>query len=115
MNGEILFREKYGIEYKTLIPIEKRKNNGMYDQNYKILYDKNTDILFTLWNSPYKHYIYIENEGFIIRDDELKKYYSTVNETNIDKNKITDAVDENNIDKNKITDAVDENKTNIIR
>lgn len=93
MSGEILFREKYGIEYKTLIPVEKHMDNGMYNQNYKILYDKNTDIYFTLWSTPYKHYIYIENEGFIIRDDELKKYYSTINENNIDTNNMTDIID----------------------
>ncbi len=73
--GTDLFKEKYGIDYNTLIEIPKKDENGIYKQNYRILYDKNSKRVFSLWSSPYKHFIYIENHGFITEDNELKKSY----------------------------------------
>jgi len=73
--GIELFKEKYGIDYNTLIHIPKKDENGIYKQNYTILYDKINDRVFSLWTSPYKHYIYIENQGFITEDKELWKAY----------------------------------------
>ena len=70
--GEEKFKEKYGIDYDDLIVLPI-KNTGIYKQNYKILYDKKTDQCFSLWSSPYQHFIYIENEGFIIIDPDLRK------------------------------------------
>jgi hypothetical protein len=66
------FKEKYGIDYDDLIilPIEK---NGIYKQNYEVLYDKKTDQCFSLWSSPYRHFIYIENKGFITLDKSLRQ------------------------------------------
>ena len=66
------FKEKYGIDYDDLIllPIEK---TGIYKQNYEILYDKKTDQCFSLWSSPYRHFIYIENKGFITLDTSLRQ------------------------------------------
>jgi hypothetical protein len=66
------FKEKYGIDYDDLIVLPI-KNTGIYKQNYKILYDKKTDQCFSLWSSPYRHFIYIENEGFIILDKALRQ------------------------------------------
>jgi hypothetical protein len=66
------FKEKYSINYDDLI-ILPIKNTGIYKQNYKILYDKKTDQCFSLWSSPYRQFIYIENEGFIIIDPDLRK------------------------------------------
>ena len=65
------FKEKYGIDYDDLIllPIEK---TGIYKQNYDILYDKKTDQCFSLWSSPYRHFIYIENKGFITLDTNIR-------------------------------------------
>ena len=73
--GIELFKQKYGIDYDTLIHIPKKDDNGIYKQNYRILYDKTTDRVFSLWSSPYKHYIYIENDGFITEDKELRRAY----------------------------------------
>jgi hypothetical protein len=66
------FKEKYGIDYDDLIllPIEK---TGIYKQNYEILYDKKTDQCFSLWSSPYRQFIYIENKGFITLDTSLRQ------------------------------------------
>ena len=61
------FKEKYGIDYDDLIVLPI-KNTGIYKQNYKIMYDKKKDQCFSLWSSPYRHFIYIENEGFITRN-----------------------------------------------
>jgi hypothetical protein len=78
--GQELFQEKYGIDYNTLIEIKKDINDtGYYRQNYKILYDKETHRYFSLWNTPYKHYIYIKNEGFITEDVAIKNYYENNN------------------------------------
>ena len=66
------FKEKYGIDYNDLIVLPI-KNTGIYKQNYKILYDKKTDQCFSLWSSPYRHFIYIENKGFITIDPDLRK------------------------------------------
>jgi hypothetical protein len=66
------FKEKYGIDYDDLIVLPI-KNTGIYKQNYKILYDKKTDQCFSLWSSPYRHFIYIENEGFITLDNSLRQ------------------------------------------
>jgi hypothetical protein len=66
------FKEKYGIDYDDLIVLPI-KNTGIYKQNYKILYDKKTDQCFSLWSSPYRHFIYIENEGFITLDNALRQ------------------------------------------
>jgi len=74
--GEELFLEKYGIEYNSLTEIKKDiTESGYYRQNYKILYHKETDRYFSLWNTPYKHYILIKNHGFITEDLAIKKYY----------------------------------------
>jgi len=75
-NGEQLFKEKYGIEYNTLTEIKKDNiEQGMYKQNFKILYHTETDRYFSLWSSPYKHFIYIQNHGFIVEDISIKNYY----------------------------------------
>jgi hypothetical protein len=78
--GLIEFKKLYDIEYNSLIKIPKVRNGGIYKENYKILYDKTHSRYFTIWSSPYKNYIYIENEGFIIQDeyisDSYKKYVS---------------------------------------
>ena len=66
------FKEKYGINYNDLIVLPI-KNTGIYKQNYKILYHKKTDQCFSLWSSPYRHFIYIENEGFITLDTSLRQ------------------------------------------
>lgn len=66
------FKEKYGIDYNDLIVLPI-KNTGIYKQNYKILYDKKTDQCFSLWSSPYRHFIYIENKGFITLDTSLRE------------------------------------------
>jgi hypothetical protein len=49
------------------------KNTRIYKQNYKNLYDKKTDQCFSLCSSPYRHFIYIENEEFITIDPDLRK------------------------------------------
>jgi len=78
--GEQLFLEKYGIEYNSLLEIKKDINEQeYYRQNFKILYHKDTDQYFSLWNTPYKHYIFIKNHGFITKDLALKKYYENNN------------------------------------
>ena len=66
------FKEKYGIDYDDLIllPIEK---TGIYKQNYEILYHKKTDQCFSLWSSPYRQFIYIENKGFITLDNSIRQ------------------------------------------
>jgi hypothetical protein len=66
------FKEKYGIDYDELIVLPI-KNTGIYKQNYKILYHKKKDQCFSLWSSPYRHFIYIENEGFITLDNDLRQ------------------------------------------
>jgi hypothetical protein len=66
------FKEKYSIDYDDLIVLPI-KNTEIYKQNYKILYDKKTDQCFSLWSSPYRHFIYIENEGFITLDTSLRE------------------------------------------
>jgi hypothetical protein len=80
--GEELFKDKYGIDFNTLTEIEKDKNKtGFYRQNFKILYDKETDRYFSIWSTPYKNYIHIVNQGFITEDFSIKEYYiNTKNE-----------------------------------
>ena len=64
------FYEKYGIHFKDLVELP---NLDTYRRNYRIFYDKPTDRCFSLWQTPYKTYTLIENYGFIVQDDALRK------------------------------------------
>jgi hypothetical protein len=80
--GKEIFKDKYGIDYHTLIEIKQENPNhesGYYTQDFKILYHKETDKYFSLWNTPYKHYIYIKNIGFITEDLSITNYYKNKN------------------------------------
>jgi hypothetical protein len=69
------FFDKYGIEFSSLIEIPKHNDEGIYKQNYKVMYDKTKNRIFSLWSSPYKYMIYISGRGFITEDKYLKKFY----------------------------------------
>ncbi len=64
------FYEKYGIRFQDL---KELPNLDTYRRNYRIFYDKSTDRCFSLWQTPYKKYTLIENVGFIVQDDFLRR------------------------------------------
>lgn len=66
------FYAKYGIHFKDLVELPNYDN---YRRNYRVFYDKSTNRCFSLWQTPYKNYILIENFGFIIQDDALRREY----------------------------------------
>ncbi len=66
------FYAKYGIHFKDLVELPNFDN---YRRNYRVFYNKSTNRCFSLWQTPYNHYILIENFGFITQDDALRREY----------------------------------------
>lgn len=75
MSGSEEFYEKYGIIFDDLVKIPKKRDGGFYKSNYDVYYHPLTDQVFSLWYSPYRRFIYIEDRGFITLDRELRKAY----------------------------------------
>jgi hypothetical protein len=76
MSGRDEFIQKYNIEFDSLVNIPKINTDGYYKQNYDVMYDIVNDRLFTLWHSPYKHFIYIREIGFITIDENIRPFYA---------------------------------------
>ena len=71
-----LFKCLYDIDVNKLIKIPNDNYEPGYDGGYKILYDYESDKVFSLWYSPQHFGIPISirgDQGYIIEDDSLKE------------------------------------------